>query len=99
MALGKTAKFYRDNPESRKKHQETSKKWNQSDEGKAYKKEKNATPEETRKRKVRKEARRITGAKKGETVDHIIPLSKGGTNSKRNLRKVSPNTNFTKNKK
>ena len=26
MALGKTAKFYRDNPEARKKHQETSKK-------------------------------------------------------------------------
>ena len=99
MALSKTAKYYRDNPDARKKHQETSKRWNKSDKGKAYKKAKNATPEEVRRRKVRLEARKIVGAKKGETVDHIVPLSKGGTNSKSNLRKVSPRTNFTKNKK
>ena len=42
-AVGKTAKFYRENPESREKHQASSKKWNQSEKGKAYKAEKNAT--------------------------------------------------------
>jgi len=99
MALSKTAKYYRDNPDARKKHQETSKKWNNSDDGKAYKKAKNATPEEKKKRAMRAEARKLVGAKKSETVDHKIPLCKGGSNSKSNLRKVSAHTNFTKNKK
>lgn len=99
MALGRTAKYYRDNPEARKKHQESSKKWNESDKGKAYKKAKNATSEEKEKRRMRAEARKKVGAKKGETVDHIVPLSKGGSNHKSNLRKVSAHTNYTKNKK
>lgn len=99
MALSRTAKYYRDNPESRKKHQETSKKWNQSERGKAYKKEKNATSEEKEKRAARKEARKKMNAKKGEVVDHKKPLSKGGSNHKSNLRIVSARVNNTKNKK
>lgn len=99
MALSRTAKYYRDNPESRKKHQETSKKWNQSERGKKYKEEKNATPEEKEKRRIRQEARKKMNAKKGEVVDHKKPLSKGGGNGKSNLRIVSARVNNTKNKK
>jgi 5-methylcytosine-specific restriction endonuclease McrA len=98
-AIGKTAKYYRENPEARKKHQATSKKWNESEKGRAYKKAKNATEEEKDKRVKRAKARVLVGAKKGETVDHKVPLAKGGSNSKSNLRKVSAHTNFTKNKK
>jgi hypothetical protein len=99
MALSKTAKYYRDNPESRKKHQETSKKWNESDKGKEYKKEKNATPEEKNKQRKRKEARKIMNAKPGQVVDHKKTLASGGCNSKSNLRIVSARVNNTKNKK
>ena len=49
MALGRTAKYYRENPEARKKHMETSTKWNKSEDGKAYKKAKNNTPQEKKK--------------------------------------------------
>lgn len=31
--------------------------------------------------------------RKGKDIDHITPLSKGGTNSRSNLRLVSPSTN------
>ena len=43
-------------------------------------------------------ARRILGLKPGDPreVDHIIPLSKGGTNAKSNLRAVSRKTNRKK---
>ena len=97
--LGKTAKFYRENPEKRNKHQETSKKWNQSEKGKAYKAEKNATPLEKKKHATRVEARKIMKAKPGQVVDHKKALAKGGSNSKSNLRIVSAHTNNTKNKK
>jgi 5-methylcytosine-specific restriction endonuclease McrA len=99
MALSRTAKFYRDNPSKRKKHQKTSSKWNKSAKGKAYKKAKNATPEERKKRKLRDQARRMLNAKKGQTVEHVKPLSKGGTNKRSNLKIVSPKENYTKNKK
>lgn len=100
MALSKTAKYYRDNPEARKKHQASSKKWNKSAKGKAYKKAKNATPEEKKKTAKRQEARSKFGSiPKGYVVDHKKPLSKGGSNSKSNLRLVKAKTNNTKNKK
>ena len=56
MALGKTAKFYRDNPESRKKHQETSKKAA-------------AKPEARKKRAEANKARRELGIPKGSHMD------------------------------
>jgi 5-methylcytosine-specific restriction endonuclease McrA len=100
MALSKTAKYYRDNPEARKKHQASSKKWNKSEKGKAYKKAKNATPEEKRRNSERSKARAKFGKiPKGYVVDHKKPLSKGGTNAKSNLRLVKAKTNNTKNKK
>jgi 5-methylcytosine-specific restriction endonuclease McrA len=101
MALSRTAKFYRDNPEARKKHQKSSEKWNKSEKGKAYKKKKNETPEEKRKKKQREEARKKMGLKRGDkrTVDHKRPLSKGGSNHKSNLKVTSAKKNFTKNKK
>lgn len=99
MKLGKTAIYYRKNPDARVKHQETSKKWNQSDKGKAYKAEKNATPSEKKKNATRVEARKIMKAKPGQVVDHKKTLAKGGSNSKRNLRIVSAHTNNIKNKK
>ena len=101
MALSRTAKYYRKNKKARAKHNETSKKWNESSKGKAYKKKKNATAEEKEKRRKRDEARKKMGLKKGDkrTVDHKKPLSKGGGNSKKNLRVVSAKKNYTKNKK
>lgn len=32
-------------------------------------------------------------AREGKDIDHIKPLSKGGTNGKKNLRVVTPSTN------
>jgi hypothetical protein len=59
----------------------------------------NATPKATAKRVANNEARR--GAIKegkarvgdGTDVDHKVPLSKGGTNAKSNLRVVKASTN------
>ena len=99
MTVGKTAKYYRENPDKRAKHQESSKKWNESDKGKQYKAAKNATPTEKAKQKTRSEARKIMNAKPGQVVDHIKTLAKGGKNSKSNLRIVSAHTNNVKNKK
>lgn len=98
--LSKTARYYRDNPESRAKHQASSKKWNQSEKGKAYKKAKNSTPSEKEKLAKRAQARaKFKNIPKGKVVDHIKPLAKGGSNNKNNLRIVSAKVNNTKNKK
>jgi hypothetical protein len=59
----------------------------------------NATPKATAKRVENNSARASAikaGTKKvgdGKDVDHIQPLSKGGNNSKSNLRVVSASTN------
>ena len=56
MALGRTAKFYRDNPAARERHQETSKKAA-------------AKPEAKRKRAEANKARKELGLKKGDPRD------------------------------
>ena len=52
-------------------------------------------------RNMRNKARKIMKQKKGNgfEVDHIIPLSRGGTNRKSNLRVVTRKTNRKKGKK
>lgn len=56
MALGRTAKYYRENPDARKKHQETSKKAA-------------AKPEAKRKRAEANKARKDLGIPKGSPID------------------------------
>lgn len=55
-------------------------------------------PEHIKERSERNKARRMMGLKVGDPreVDHIKPLSKGWSNSKRNLRVVSRKTNRRK---
>lgn len=69
-----------------------------------YKKEyKNyhSKPEQIKNRAKRNKARREMGLKVGDPreVDHIKPLSKGGSNKKENLRIVSRATNRKKGSK
>jgi|TARA_R100001440_G_scaffold59873_2_gene79604 5-methylcytosine-specific restriction endonuclease McrA len=56
------------------------------------------TPKQRALRAMRNRARRKVGLKKGDPreVDHKKPLSKGGTNSSKNLRVVSRTTNRKK---
>jgi hypothetical protein len=58
-------------------------------------------PEQIENRADRNAARREMGLSKGDgrEVDHKVPLSKGGSNSKSNLRAVSRDTNRRKGKK
>ena len=58
-------------------------------------------PEQREARSMRNQARRILGLSPGDKreADHKHPLSKGGTNSKRNLRVVSRKTNRKKSNK
>lgn len=58
-------------------------------------------PEHIKERAERNKARKIMGLKVGDPreVDHIKPLSKGGSNSKSNLRVVSRTTNRKKGNK
>lgn len=62
-----------------------------------------ATPEQKRIRAMRNTARRRAIAKygkealKGKDVDHIVPLSKGGTNDPSNLRIVDRSKNRSRN--
>jgi hypothetical protein len=56
MALGKTAKYYRDNPDARKKKNE-------------YQKKYNATPKAKKKRAEDNKARKDLGLKKGDPRD------------------------------
>lgn len=55
-------------------------------------------PEQRANRSKRNQARRTLGLAKGDKreADHKTPLSKGGSNSQRNLRAVSRTTNRTK---
>lgn len=55
-------------------------------------------PENIQKRSLRNQARRLLRLKKGDRreVDHKIPLERGGSNSKSNLRAVSRLTNRKK---
>lgn len=55
-------------------------------------------PEQVKNRAARNAARRDAGLKKGDPreVDHKVPLSKGGSNSKANTRVVSRHANRTK---
>lgn len=55
-------------------------------------------PEQRRRRAARNRARRKLGLRKGDPreADHKRPLSKGGTNARRNLRAVSRSTNRRK---
>lgn len=55
-------------------------------------------PEQIRRRAARNKARSVMGLKKGDgkEVDHKKPLSKGGSNGKKNLRVVSRGTNRKK---
>lgn len=59
------------------------------------------TPEQKKLRAARNKARKIMKLKVGDKreVDHKKPLSKGGTNSKKNLRVVSRETNRRKGNK
>ena len=60
-----------------------------------------SSPKQRKARSERNKARRKTGLKVGDPreVDHKKPISKGGTNSKKNLRVVSRHTNRTKSNK
>ena len=55
-------------------------------------------PEQIKNRAARNDARKKMGLKVGDPreVDHKKPLSKGGSNSKKNLRVVSRSTNRKK---
>jgi 5-methylcytosine-specific restriction endonuclease McrA len=52
-------------------------------------------PEQIKNRAARNKARREAGLKKGDPheIDHIRPLSKGGSNSKKNTKVMSRSTN------
>ncbi len=55
-------------------------------------------PKQIKERAERNKARREAGLKKGDSkeVDHKVPLSKGGTNTKKNTRVVSRHVNRKK---
>lgn len=59
------------------------------------------TEQQKKNRAKRNKARKDLNLKKGDgkEVDHIKPLSKGGSNGKKNLRVVSRKTNRKKGKK
>lgn len=56
------------------------------------------TPKHRAERSQRNSARRALGLKRGDPrhADHKRPISKGGTNSRSNLRAVSAKTNLRK---
>jgi 5-methylcytosine-specific restriction endonuclease McrA len=66
---------------------------------KAYEKRRNATPARRKARAMNVQARRKMAKRygesaiKGKDVDHIRPISQGGTNALRNLRAVSKRRN------
>lgn len=84
----------------RKKTRSKSKTTKKRDYKKEYR-EYHGKPEQIKKRDMRNKARRKMGLKVGDPreVDHKVPLSKGGSNSRRNLRIVSRRTNRKKGNK
>lgn len=64
-------------------------------------KEYHSKPAQRKNRSLRNKARKAQGLKVGDPreVDHKVPLSKGGSNSKRNQRVVSRTTNRKKGSK
>mgnify|MGYP003133136017 FL=1 len=56
-------------------------------------------PKQKKNRAKRNKANRLMKPGPGKEVDHIIPLSKGGSNKKKNLRVVSKRTNRRKGSK
>jgi 5-methylcytosine-specific restriction endonuclease McrA len=60
-----------------------------------------SSPKAIKDRSERNQARQKMGLKVGDPreVDHKVPLSKGGSNTKRNLRVVSRTTNRRKGNK
>lgn len=64
-------------------------------------KEYHSKPEQKKNRAKRNAARKAMGLKVGDKreVDHKKPLSKGGSNAKKNLRVVSRTTNRKKGNK
>lgn len=99
MALSRTAKFYRDNPEARAKHRKSSAKWNKTKKGTAYKKKYNKeTAHETASRnRARRKLVKAGKVRKNSHVDHIDrnPMN----NSASNLRVTSAKFNLRRNKK
>ena len=67
---------------------------------KEYKRD-HASRKSKKARAARNKARRVMGLKKGDPreVDHKKPISKGGSNGKKNLRVVSRTTNRKKGNK
>lgn len=65
----------------------------------AYDKAYNARPEQVQKRMERNRARaqlmkeRLVKKGDGKDVDHVVPLDRGGTNARSNLRVVSKSKN------
>jgi 5-methylcytosine-specific restriction endonuclease McrA len=57
-----------------------------------------AKPGQVKNRSTRNKARRVLGLKPGDKreVDHKVPLSRGGSNTKRNLQAVSRLKNRSK---
>lgn len=99
MALSKTAKYYRDNPSARKKHNATSKKWNKTSKGKKYKSGYNkATADKTASRnKARRKMVKAGKVRKGQHVDH--KNKNANDNRSSNLRATSAKFNLRRNKK
>jgi len=101
--LSKTAKYYRDNPEARDKHNKSSKKWNKSKKGKSYYKAKNSSAEEVKKNLSRKKARAkfikkgLVKKGDGKVIDHKNKNAKD--NSSGNLRVMSASSNNKRNKR
>lgn len=56
------------------------------------------SPNRVKDRAARNTARRQAGLKVGDSrqADHKVPLTEGGSNSKKNVRVVSAKTNLTK---
>ncbi len=56
-------------------------------------------PKQKKNRAKRNKANRLMKPGPGKEVDHVVPLSKGGSNKKNNLRVVSKRTNRRKGSK